>query len=65
MNLVGDELGIQALHAMKEANREYLRFLMQEARTVHERQVDFKAADGTKFRLSYVDAEGRFVVSRP
>ncbi len=64
MNMVGDEAGIAVLQEMKNVNKDYLKFLIQEARTVFEHRVDFKAKDGTTFRLDY-DARGqRFVVSR-
>jgi hypothetical protein len=64
MNLTGDPQGIEALHALKTTNKDYLRFLLQEARTVMERRVDFKAADGTKYRLEFVPEETKLVVTR-
>lgn len=64
MQLVGDPEGLAALQEMKHSQREYLRFLIQEARTVFERRVDFKSSNGTAFRLTFVPAEGRLVVSR-
>jgi hypothetical protein len=64
MNLVGDEAGIAALQDMKTANKEYLKFLIQEARTVFERRVDFKTKDGVSFRLSWDEKEQKFTVAR-
>ena len=53
MNLTGDPKGLAALKAFQDGNREYLKFLLQEAKTVFEHHVDFKAADGAQFRLFY------------
>lgn len=64
MNLTGDPDGLAALKALQEGNREYLKFLIQEARTIFEHQVDFKAADGTPFRLSFDLKTGAFSVAR-
>ncbi len=65
MELVGDEAGLAVLHDMKVSNKEYLRFLVKEARTVFERHVDFKGKDGTVFRLTWVPQDSKLVVSRP
>ena len=46
MNLTGDPEGLAALKSFQEGNRDYLKFLIQEARTVFEHQVDFKSPDG-------------------
>jgi hypothetical protein len=64
MNIVGDEGGMAALQEMKESNKDYLKFLIQEARTVFERRVDFKGKDGTAFRLSWDPAGQTLTVSR-
>ena len=53
MNLTGDPAGLAALKAFQEGNREYLKFLIQEATSVFEHHVDFKAADGAQFRLIF------------
>jgi hypothetical protein len=40
--------------AAQEGKRDYLKFLIQEARTVFEHQVDFKSLDGgARFRLHF------------
>lgn len=65
MNLVGDEEGLKALHEMKGSNREYLKFLIQEARTVFGGFVDFKSKDGAAYRLTWDPRDQRLVVSRP
>ena len=64
MQLTGDEAGLAALKAMQERNREYLKFLIQEAKTVFEHHVDFKAADGAQFRLFFDVKTGAFKVEK-
>jgi hypothetical protein len=64
MNLTGDPDGLAALKSLQEGNRDYLKFLIQEARTVFEHQVDFKAADGSQFRLHFDVKTGGFRVER-
>ena len=64
MNLVGDEAGIAVLHDMKESNKDYLKFLIQEARTVFENRVDFKSKEGAVFRMTWVPKEQKFVITR-
>jgi hypothetical protein len=64
MNLTGDPHGLAALKAFQEGNREYLKFLIQEARTVFEHQVDFKSADGAQFRLLFDVKTGDFRVEK-
>ena len=64
MNLTGDPAGLAALKAMQESNREYLKFLIQEARTVFEHHVDFKGPDGTRFRLIHDVKAGEFRVEK-
>ena len=64
MNLTGDPAGLAALKAFQEGNREYLKFLIQEAKSVFEHHVDFKAADGAQFRLVYDVKSGAFRVDK-
>ncbi len=64
MELGGDPGGLAALQALRAENRDYLKFLLQEARTVFEGHVDFKAKDGTAFRLSWRPREQKLVVSK-
>ena len=64
MNLTGDPDGLAALKALQEGNREYLKFLIQEARTVFEHQVDFKSAEGAQFRLVFDVKTGDFRVEK-
>ena len=64
MNLTGDPAGLAALKTMQESNRDYLKFLIQEARSVFEHHVDFKAADGAQFRLFFDVKTGAFKVEK-
>ena len=49
---------------MQEGNRDYLKFLIQEARTVFEHQGDFKDASGAHFRLHFDVQTGDFRVEK-
>ncbi len=60
MNLTGDPEGLAALKSFQEGNRDYLKFLIQEARTVFEHQVDFKSPEGAQFRLHFDVKTGDF-----
>ncbi len=64
MNLTGDPEGLAALKALQEGNRDYLKFLIQEARSVFEHHVDFKNAAGAQFRLTFDVRTGDFRVEK-
>ena len=64
MNLTGDPDGLAALKTFQETNREYLKFLIQEAKSVFEHHVDFKDAAGTPFRLVFDVKTGALRVER-
>ena len=64
MNLTGDADGLAVLKSFQEGNRDYLKFLIQEARTVFEHQVDFKNAQGVQFRLHFDVKTGDFRVEK-
>jgi hypothetical protein len=64
MNLTGDPAGLAVLKAFQEGNREYLKFLIQEAKTVFEHHVDFKGSDGAQFRLHFDVKTGVFRVEK-
>lgn len=64
MQLLGDEAGIAALHEMKTSSKEYLKFLIQEARTVFGNKVDFKGKDGSAYVLAWSPQERTFSVLR-
>jgi hypothetical protein len=64
MNLSGDADGLAALKALQEKNRDYLKFLITEAKTVFEHHVDFKAESGAQFRLKFDVKTGAFTVEK-
>jgi hypothetical protein len=64
MNLTGDPAGLAVLKSFQEANRDYLKFLIQEARSVFEHHADFKGADGSQFRLLFDIKTGAFKVEK-
>ena len=64
MKLTGDPDGLAALKSFQEGNRDYLKFLIQEATSVFEHHVDFKAPDGTPFRLVHDVRTGEFRVEK-
>ena len=64
MNLTGDPAGLAVLKSFQESNREYLKFLIQEARSVFEHHVDFKGTDGSQFRLIFDVKTGDFRVEK-
>ncbi|HXN54941.1 MAG TPA: hypothetical protein VN874_01635 [Myxococcales bacterium] len=64
MNLTGDPAGLAVLKSFQEANRDYLKFLIQEARSVFEHHADFKGADGSQFRLLFDVKTGGFKVEK-
>ena len=64
MKLTGDPDGLAALKTFQEGNRDYLKFLIQEARSVFEHHVDFKGPDGAQFRLHFDVRTGDFRVEK-
>lgn len=65
MKLTGDEKGIEVLKAMHATNNDYLKFLLQEAKTVFGNMVDFKSSDGKEFyRLHFNPTSGEFKVEK-
>ncbi len=64
MKLTGDPDGLAALKSFQEGNRDYLKFLIQEATSVFEHHVDFKGLDGTPFRLIHDQKTGEFRVEK-
>jgi hypothetical protein len=64
MNLTGDPEGLAALKSLQEGNRDYLKFLIQEARSVFEHHVDFKDGAGAQFRLHFDVRTGELRVER-
>ena len=64
MIMRGDPDGLTALKALQEHNRDYLKFLIQEAKTVFEHQADFKGEGGGQFRLLFDVKTGAFTVEK-
>ncbi len=65
MHLEGDQEGIAVLKAMSSDNKEFLKFLIQEAKTVFEHYADFKSKDGAhKYRLAFDPHTSKFLVSK-
>lgn len=64
MKLTGDEKGIGLLKQYHEKNNDYLKFLLQEARTNFGNSAVFKGEDGESFRLHYEPATGEFKVEK-
>jgi len=53
MNLVGDPSGLKELKRMKEERKDFLRFLITEAKTSFGRRAVFKGSDGREWKLCY------------
>ena len=64
MIMKGDPDGLTALRRLQESNRDYLKFLIQEAKTVFEHHVDFKSEAGIYFRLTFDMKTGAFTVDK-
>ena len=64
MIMRGDPDGLTALRGLQERNRDYLKFLIQEAKTVFEHHVDFKSEQGAWFRLKFDMKTGAFTVEK-
>ncbi len=65
MKVTGDENGIEVLKGMHSSNNDYLKFLLQEAKTVVGNLVDFKSdGDEQKYRLHFNPTSGEFTVEK-
>ena len=62
MRLTGLDQGVSALKALAEKDREYLKFLINEARSCTDLKTTFKAADGTKFVIRLDPKSGDLIV---
>ncbi|HVO32065.1 MAG TPA: hypothetical protein VMV18_15080 [bacterium] len=60
MDLRGDPEGIAALKALHEADKNYLKFLLQEAQSNFDRSAKFTAKDGSHWMV-VVDPRGGHV----
>jgi hypothetical protein len=53
MNLVGDPDGLAELKKLKEERKDFLRFLITEAKTSLTRTASFKGSDGRQWTLTF------------
>ncbi len=53
MNLTGNAIGLTELKKIKEERKDFLRFLITEAKTSFSRSATFKGTDGRIWLLSY------------
>ena len=60
----GDPAGIAALKALVAENRDYLRFLLGEAKTNVDHTAPFTGPDGVKYLLRADPVSGRLEISR-
>ncbi|HLU65733.1 MAG TPA: hypothetical protein VKZ63_05630 [Kofleriaceae bacterium] len=64
MRVVGDPVGVAALREMAGQNRDFLRFLIQEARSSTDHQATFTSGDGARWTLRLDLATGDLDVQR-
>jgi len=53
MNLTGDPVGVEELKRIRENRKDFLKFLITEAKTSFTRSATFKGSDGRNWRLKY------------
>ncbi len=53
MNLVGDPDGVEQLRKVGAERKEFLKFLITEAKTSLARRAEFKGEDGRRWVISY------------
>ncbi|RLB55379.1 MAG: hypothetical protein DRI34_10645 [Deltaproteobacteria bacterium] len=56
MNLTGDAVGLVELKKIKEERKDFLRFLITEAKTSFARRAEFRGRDGRRWYL-YFDGQ--------
>lgn len=64
MKLEGDDEGIAVLKALHAKDKDYLKFLVGEARTNTDLKAPFKAEDGTGYVLRVDLKSGNLIVER-
>ena len=64
MELIGNAAGIAALKAIKEKNRDYLKFLLGEIRSNTDLKTSFKAEDGARYSVT-LDAKAQTLTVNP
>jgi hypothetical protein len=53
MNLVGNPEGVLELKKIREERKEYLKFLITEAKTSFSRSATFKGSDGRTWKITF------------
>jgi hypothetical protein len=61
----GDDEGIATLRELVQQNKDFFRFLIEEAKTAVDQTASFAGKDGTKFVLKLDLATGQLTVLRP
>ena len=64
MHLTGYEPGVLALKAIAEKDREYIKFLIKEARSNTDLKTTFKGPDGTVFVLKVDPQSGDLLIEQ-
>ena len=65
MQVVGDPEGVAALKAMASEHRDYLKFLLNEAKSATGHVASFRAADGTRWEVVLHLESGDIEVRKP
>lgn len=65
MQVVGDPEGVAALKAMAAEHRDYLKFLLNEAKSATGHAASFRAADGTRWEVVHHPESGDIEVRKP
>jgi hypothetical protein len=63
--VVGDPEGVAALKAMAAEHRDYLKFLLNEAKSATGHAASFRAADGTRWEVVLRPESGDLEVRKP
>lgn len=65
MKFTGDPQGIEELKQIKDNNLDYLKYLLQEARTNFYHTAEFKSSDGvTKYQITFSPQTGDLDVQK-
>ena len=62
MELVGHPEGLAELKIIREERKDFLKFLITEAKTSFSRQAEFKGKDGRRWVMKYDGANDRIEV---
>lgn len=65
MQVVGDPEGVAALKALAAEHRDYLKFLLTEAKSATGHTASFRAADGTRWEVVLHPERGDIEVRKP